>query len=41
MKRGGWESRETLDRIYQHILTDEQKKFNKQIVEKFTNAFGK
>lgn len=41
MKRGGWESRETLDRIYQHILTDEQKKYNKQIVERFTSAFGK
>lgn len=41
MKRGGWDSRETLDRIYQHILTDEQKKYNEKIMEKFTDAFGK
>lgn len=40
MQRGGWDSRETLDRIYQHILTDEQKRYNEQIMERFTRAFG-
>jgi integrase len=41
MKRGGWDSRETLDRIYQHIMTDEQKKYNERIMDRFTDAFGK
>lgn len=40
MQRGGWESRETLDRIYQHVLSDEQKRFNEQIAERFTAAFS-
>lgn len=39
MKRGGWDSRETLDRIYQHIISEEQKKFNEQIMERFEAAF--
>ena len=41
MKRGGWDSRETLDRIYQHIMTDEQRRYNERIMERFTDAFGK
>lgn len=40
MRRGGWESRETLDRIYQHILSDEQKRYNEQIASHFSSAFG-
>lgn len=39
MKRGGWDSRETLDRIYQHIISEEQKRFNEQIMERFESAF--
>lgn len=39
MQRGGWDSRETLDRVYQHVLSDEQKKFNKKIIEHFESAF--
>lgn len=40
MRRGGWESRETLDRIYQHILSDEQKRYNERIMGYFSDAFG-
>lgn len=40
MQRGGWENRETLDRIYQHVLTDEQRKYNAQIMDRFTAAFS-
>lgn len=41
MQRGGWESRETLDRVYQHILTEEQQKINKQIIKRFEDSFSK
>lgn len=40
MRRGGWENRDVLDKIYQHILTDEQKQFNAQINKRFTQAFN-
>lgn len=40
MQRGGWKSRETLDRVYQHILSDEQKRYNDQITSHFEDAFG-
>lgn len=39
MQRGGWDSRETLDRIYQHVISSEQQKFNEQIMERFKSAF--
>ncbi|MBP3703937.1 MAG: site-specific integrase [Clostridia bacterium] len=41
MQRGGWESREVLNRVYQHVLSDEQKRYNEQIMQRFTDAFNK
>lgn len=41
MQRGGWESRETLNRVYQHVMSDEQKKYNEQIMYRFNSAFEK
>lgn len=40
MQRGGWESRDVLDRIYQHVLSDEQKSINARILDRFTQAFS-
>lgn len=40
MQRGGWENREVLDKIYEHVLSDEQKDFNAKIVDRFTKSYG-
>lgn len=41
MQRGGWESREVLNRVYQHVMSEEQKRINEKIMERFTAAFDK
>lgn len=41
MARGGWASRITLNKVYTHIISEEQKKFNEQINSHFTDALLK
>lgn len=39
MQRGGWEDRETLNRVYQHVMSDEQKRYNEKIMNRFSSTF--
>ena len=35
MERGGWESKEVLDKVYTHTMSDEEKKYNDIIFKYF------
>lgn len=38
MARGGWQSRETLERVYTHALEKQKKEFNQDINNKLTES---
>lgn len=38
MQRGGWESRETLNQVYTHIISEEKKEFTKKIINHFQES---
>lgn len=40
MQRGGWDSREVLDRIYTHVLSDNQRRLNDRADAYFDKAFS-